>query len=110
MHTSKDTDAESGVRRKASPEASEPAAPQHTATPTAIPGLAVPPQAADQVRVHESPAADRVRAMAYATGRDIHVGGRSGPAVPHEAWHVVQQREGRVRSALVQDESARAGS
>lgn len=36
-------------------------------------------------------------AYAYAQGNDIHVGPGQEKHLPHEAWHVVQQRQGRVK-------------
>src|SRR5690606_4263678 len=36
-------------------------------------------------------------AHAYAQGRDIFVGPGQEAHLPHEAWHVVQQRQGRVQ-------------
>lgn len=53
------------------------------------------------VRVHynsEKPAA--VGALAYAQGTDIHLGPGQEKHLPHEAWHVVQQAEGRVRPTM----------
>ena len=50
------------------------------------------------VRVHANssrPAA--VDALAFAQGRDIHLAPGQERHLPHEAWHVVQQRQGRVR-------------
>jgi hypothetical protein len=38
-----------------------------------------------------------VRAMAYAQGTDIYVGPGQEKHLPHEAWHVVQQKQGRVQ-------------
>ena len=49
------------------------------------------------VRVHRNsskPAA--VQAHAYAQGNDIHLGPGQDRHLAHEAWHVVQQRQGRV--------------
>jgi hypothetical protein len=49
------------------------------------------------VRVHHNssgPAA--LRALAYTQGNDIHLGPGQARHLPHEAWHVVQQRQGRV--------------
>ncbi len=49
------------------------------------------------VRVHRSsskPAA--LQAHAYAQGSDIHLGPGQEKHLPHEAWHVVQQAQGRV--------------
>ncbi len=50
------------------------------------------------VRVHpDSPLPGRIRAAAYATADEIHLGPGQGRQLAHEAWHVVQQRQGRVR-------------
>jgi hypothetical protein len=54
-------------------------------------------QSLDGVRVHynsEQPAA--VQAHAFAQGNDIHVAPGQERHLPHEAWHVVQQAQGRV--------------
>ena len=40
----------------------------------------------------------QMQALAYAQGNEIHVGPGQEKHLPHEAWHVVQQREGRVRA------------
>lgn len=54
--------------------------------------------AMDGVRVHyNSPRPAAMRAHAYAQGRDIHLAGGQEKHLPHEAWHVVQQAQGRVR-------------
>lgn len=51
------------------------------------------------VRVHRNSAEPaRVNAHAFAQGRDIHLGPGQEQHLPHEAWHVVQQRQGRVRA------------
>lgn len=50
------------------------------------------------VRVHrnsDKPA--QLNALAYAQGADIHLGPGQEQHLPHEAWHVVQQAQGRVR-------------
>jgi len=50
-----------------------------------------------QVRVHaNSPRPAQFDALAYTQGRDIHLGPGQGKHLPHEAWHVVQQMQGRV--------------
>jgi hypothetical protein len=50
------------------------------------------------VRVHYGSARPAtVAAHAYAQGDDIHLAPGQERHLPHEAWHVVQQREGRVR-------------
>ncbi len=49
------------------------------------------------VRVHyNSPAPAQVNASAYARGADIHLAPGQERHLPHEAWHVVQQKQGRV--------------
>ena len=54
-------------------------------------------QSLSDVRVHRNssqPAA--VGALAYTQGNDIHVAPGQDQHLAHEAWHVVQQRQGRV--------------
>ncbi len=49
------------------------------------------------VRVHtNSPRPAQLNALAYAQGRDIHLGPGQQQHLPHEAWHIVQQAQGRV--------------
>jgi hypothetical protein len=50
------------------------------------------------VRVHyNSPLAGQQNAIDYARGNDdIHLGPGQQRNLPHELWHVVQQRQGRV--------------
>jgi hypothetical protein len=53
------------------------------------------------VRVHrnsDKPA--QLSALAYAQGNDIHLGPGQEQHLPHEAWHVVQQRQGRVQATM----------
>jgi hypothetical protein len=53
------------------------------------------------IRVHrnsDSPAG--LDALAYAQGNDIHLGPGQDHHLPHEAWHVVQQRQGRVAPTM----------
>lgn len=53
--------------------------------------------AMDDVRVYyDSPEPARFDATAYACGSDIHLAPGREEDLPHEAWHVVQQRSGRV--------------
>lgn len=53
--------------------------------------------AMDPVRVHfNSPQPAQLNALAYAKGCDIHVAPGQEQHLPHEAWHVVQQLQGRV--------------
>ncbi len=52
----------------------------------------------DNVRVHyNSSQPARLEALAYAQGTDIHVAPGAERHLPHEAWHVVQQAQGRVQ-------------
>jgi hypothetical protein len=58
--------------------------------------------AMDDVRVHfnsSKPAA--LQAFAYTQGNEIHVGPGQQRYLPHEAWHVAQQKQGRVKSTLL---------
>lgn len=55
----------------------------------------------DGVKVHfnsDKPA--QLNALAYAQGTDIHVGPGQEKHLPHEAWHVVQQMQGRVQPTM----------
>jgi hypothetical protein len=53
----------------------------------------------DDVRVHlNSPKPAKVQAAAYTQGTHIHVAPGQERHLPHEAWHVVQQKQGRVRA------------
>lgn len=52
----------------------------------------------DDVNVHynsDKPA--QLKAHAYAQGTDIHIAPGQEKHLPHEAWHVVQQKQGRVQ-------------
>jgi len=42
----------------------------------------------------------RLNAAAYTQGSDIHVAPGQERHLPHEAWHVVQQRQGRVKPTM----------
>lgn len=51
----------------------------------------------DDVEVHyNSPRPRQIGALAYTQGSDIHVAPGKERSLPHEAWHVVQQAQGRV--------------
>ncbi|MFL6337406.1 MAG: DUF4157 domain-containing protein [Pyrinomonadaceae bacterium] len=55
----------------------------------------------DEVKVHyNSPKPAGVQALAYTQGTDIHVAPGQEEHLPHEAWHVVQQKQGRVKPTL----------
>lgn len=55
----------------------------------------------DDVKVYynsDKPA--QLQAHAYAQGTDIHLGSGQEKHLPHEAWHVVQQKQGRVKPTM----------
>ncbi|MFT4757768.1 MAG: hypothetical protein ACI91R_002425 [Vicingaceae bacterium] len=55
----------------------------------------------DDVKVHhnsDKPA--QLQAHAYAQGTDIHLGSGQEKHLPHEAWHVIQQKQGRVKPTM----------
>jgi len=55
----------------------------------------------DDVRVHyNSPKPAGLSALAYTQGTDIHVAPGQERHLPHEAWHVVQQKQGRVKTTF----------
>ncbi|CAL1519569.1 DUF4157 domain-containing protein [Chitinophaga sp. MM2321] len=69
--------------------------------------------AMDDVKVHynsDKPA--QLQAHAYAQGTTIHIASGQEKHLPHEAWHVVQQKQGRVKPTMqmkgwgVNDDSA----
>ncbi|NEQ83619.1 MAG: DUF4157 domain-containing protein, partial [Moorea sp. SIO2I5] len=43
----------------------------------------------------------QLQAMAYAQGTEIHVGPGQEKHLAHEAWHVVQQKQGRVKAGKI---------
>ncbi|GAB2911094.1 eCIS core domain-containing protein [Rheinheimera gaetbuli] len=54
--------------------------------------------AMDDVKVHYNSAKPAtMQAHAYAQGTDIHIAPGQEKHLPHEAWHVVQQKQGRVK-------------
>ena len=55
-------------------------------------------QSLDDVRVHtNSPQPAQLEALAFTQGTDIHVAPGQESTLPHEAWHAVQQKQGRVK-------------
>lgn len=55
----------------------------------------------DHVKVHYNSAKPaQLHAHAYAQGSEIHLGPGQEKHLPHEAWHVVQQAQGRVRPTM----------
>jgi Domain of unknown function (DUF4157) len=57
--------------------------------------------ALDDVRVHRnSPRPAQLQALAHTQGSEIHLGPGQERHLPHEAWHVVQQKQGRVHPTM----------
>lgn len=57
--------------------------------------------AMDDVKVqYNSDKPATFQAHAYAQGTDIHISSGQEKHLPHEAWHVVQQKQGRVKPTL----------
>lgn len=55
----------------------------------------------DDVKVHyNSPEPSKLNAHAYAQGAEIHISPGQDKHLAHEAWHVVQQKQGRVRPTM----------
>ncbi|HRI63320.1 MAG TPA: DUF4157 domain-containing protein [Polyangium sp.] len=55
----------------------------------------------DNVKVHyNSDKPSQLQALAHTQGPDIHVGPGQEKHLPHEAWHVVQQAQGRVEATM----------
>ena len=55
----------------------------------------------DDVRVHyNSSKPAQMKALAYTQGSNIHVASGQERYIPHEAWHVVQQKQGRVHPTM----------
>lgn len=60
----------------------------------------------DDVKVHyNSSEPAQLNAHAYAQGADVHLAQGQGKHLPHEAWHVVQQTQGRVQANRQMDGS-----
>ncbi|AXG74369.1 DUF4157 domain-containing protein [Flavobacterium arcticum] len=55
----------------------------------------------DDVKVHyNSGKPAQLNAHAYAQGTDIHLASGQEKHLPHEAWHVAQQKQGRVKPTM----------
>ncbi len=55
----------------------------------------------DDVKVHfNSNKPSQLQAHAYAQGTDIHIASGQERHLPHEAWHVAQQKQGRVKPTM----------
>ena len=91
------------VQREASADASQTPKPNNTGLPDhlksgieSLSGMSM-----DHVKVHyNSPQPAQLNAHAYAQGSDIHVAPGQEQHLPHEAWHVVQQAQGRVKPTM----------
>jgi hypothetical protein len=58
----------------------------------------------DDVKVnYDSSQPSQMGAAAFAKGSEIHVGPGQEQHLPHEAWHVVQQKKGRVKPTAIID-------
>lgn len=57
--------------------------------------------AMDDVKVHyNSSKPAQLNAHAYAQGSEIHLSSGQEKHLPHEAWHIAQQKQGRVRPTM----------
>lgn len=55
----------------------------------------------DDVKVHyNSDKPGKINALAYTQGSDIHVARGQEKHLPHESWHVIQQKQGRVNNGV----------
>ena len=55
----------------------------------------------NDVKVHYNSAKPaQLNALAYAQGTDIHVAPGQEQHLPHEAWHIVQQKQGQVKPTM----------
>jgi hypothetical protein len=55
----------------------------------------------NDVKVHYNSAQPaQLNALAYARGSEIHLASGQEKHLPHEAWHIVQQKQGRVQPTL----------
>ena len=78
-------------------------APNRTGMPDALKGgiEALSGMDMSDVRVHRNSSQPaQLNALAYAQGNDVHLGPGQEQHLPHEAWHVVQQRQGRVAPTM----------
>ena len=91
------------VQREARSEESQTPRPNNTGLPDnlksgieSLSGISM-----DHVKVHyNSSQPAQLNAHAYAQGSDIHVAPGQEQHLPHEAWHVVQQAQGRVKPTM----------
>lgn len=101
--TAQRQEADESLQAQTAQRAETPAKPNHTGLPDnlksgieSLSGLSM-----DNVRVHyNSSQPAQLNALAYAQGTDIHVAPGQEQHLPHEAWHVVQQAQGRVKPTM----------
>jgi hypothetical protein len=101
--TTQREEVEEPLQPKVAQREEAPAKPNHTGLPDnlksgieSLSGMSM-----DNVRVHYNSAQPaQLNALAYAQGTDIHVAPGQEQHLPHEAWHVVQQAQGRVRPTM----------
>ena len=87
----------------AMPDGCRRSAPTVPACPTVSSPASNPSPASrlDDVNVHyNSSQPAQLNALAYTQGSDIHVAPGQEQHLPHEAWHVVQQAQGRVEPTM----------
>ncbi|WP_229743940.1 eCIS core domain-containing protein [Aliidongia dinghuensis] len=85
---------------------------QQAITPAAKPGVALPPglkggietlsgvSMADVTVHYNSPLPAALNAHAFARGTEIHVAPGQERHLAHEAWHIVQQKQGAIKPRL----------
>ena len=96
----KDADSNTPSAAPVQREAASPSAPNHTGLPDDLKaGIeSLSSVSLDPVEVHyNSSQPAQLNALAYAQGNQIHVAPGQEQHLPHEAWHVVQQAQGRVQ-------------
>jgi Domain of unknown function (DUF4157)/Inositol polyphosphate kinase len=55
----------------------------------------------DDVKVHyNSPKPFEIKAQAHAQGSEIHIAPGQEKHLPHEVWHIAQQKQGRVKQTM----------
>nr|WP_281284262.1 DUF4157 domain-containing protein [Exilibacterium tricleocarpae] len=102
---SRDTDAPAQCRTGVGPKS--PVTTAASANRTGLPGYlksgieSLSGYTMNDVKVHyNSDRPARLNAQAYAQGSQIYLGSGQERHLPHEAWHVVQQKQGRVKPTM----------
>jgi len=92
-----------GLQRKAVADVHDAASSNKTGLPDGLKAgvEALSGVSLDAVRVHRNSSKPaQLNARAYAQGTEIHLAPGQDKHLPHEAWHVVQQAQGRVRPTM----------